>query len=292
VTRVWVVSLADCGPKRREDLGLKQDRTGNGDSFSFSAVRALKSPWLRALVRDCVPPIMLRWSRLDLPERPIPTELIWAKNRYDGSFDIDWSKINFNRIAIINLICTGRGCEDYLEIGCNTNECFDAIIAKNKIGVDPERGGTHRLTSDQFFSACGNRKFDIIFIDGWHTYEQARRDVINSLQHISIGGWIVLHDMFPRNWREEHVPVVFPVWLGDVWKVGFELAGSPDVDFKLLKIDHGVGVVRVLKENPSIPDLRTELQPKRFQYFYENIDRLPILDYENGRAWIESCLQQ
>jgi hypothetical protein len=98
--------------------------------------------------------------------------------------------------------------------------------------------------------------------------------------------------MFPRDWREEHVPLVFPVCLGDVWKVGFELAQSPDIDFKLLKIDHGVGVARVMKENPSIPDLRTELQAERFRYFYENVNRLPMLDYEHGRAWIERCLRE
>ena len=234
---------------------------------------------------------MLRLSRRirEPTDRPEPPELIWEKNCYNGNFDIDWSQTNFNRIAVINLICARQRCEDYLEIGCGGNECFDAVIARNKIGVDPERGGTHRLSSDQFFSECGNRKFDIIFIDGWHTYEQARRDVINSLRHISVGGWIVLHDMFPRDWREEHVPFVFPFWMGDVWKVGFELAQSSDVEFKLLKIDHGVGVLRVRKENPQIPDLRTQLQAERFRYFYENIDRLPTLDYEQGRAWIESC---
>jgi len=270
-------------------LRVQQYRTGGS-----TAVRALKRPAVYTFVRNCVPRIILRWFRSmrEPPGRPTPPELIWAKNRYDRSFDIDWNKINFNRIAVINLICAVRRCEDYLEIGCRTNECFDAVIARNKIGVDPERGGTHRSTSDQFFSECGDRKFDIIFIDGDHTYEQVRRDVINSLSHISIDGWIVLHDMFPRNWREEHVPQFSPVWTGDVWKVGFELARSPDVEFKLLKIDHGIGIVRVLKVNPSIPDLRTKLQGERFSYFYENNDQLPILDYENGRAWIENCLRQ
>ena len=258
-----------------------------------SAVRVLKSTRVRAFAKDCVPPIMIRWARWirGRPERPEPPELIWAKDRYDKYFDIDWSKTNFNRIAVINLLCAGQQCEDYLEIGCGANECFDAIIARNKIGVDPESGGTLRLTSDQFFSECGDRKFDIIFIDGMHTYEQVRRDVINSLRHISVGGWIVLHDMFPRNWLEEHVPwISSALWMGDVWKLGFELARSPDIDFKILKIDHGVGVLRIAKENPSIPDLRTELKAERFSYFYENVDLLPVLDYERGRAWIESKL--
>ena len=215
-----------------------------------------KSSRFQVFVRDWVPPVVIKWSRrilgrdISQPSGVRELELIWAKNRYEAHFDIDWSKTNFNRVAVINLLCAGQQAEDYLEIGCHNNDCFDSVIARNKTGVDPQRGGTHRLTSDQFFSTCGDKKFDIIFIDGMHTYEQVRRDVINSLRHISVGGWIVLHDMFPRDWREEHVPLVFPVCLGDVWKLGFELARSPGIDFKILKIDHGVGVLRVTTENP------------------------------------------
>ena len=139
--------------------------------------------------------------------------------------------------------------------------------------------------------ACGeprSKKFDVIFIDGLHVYEQVRRDVLNALRHVSVGGWIVLHDMFPRNWVEEHVPRISTLWVGDMWKVALELARSPDVDFKILSIDYGVGVLRIPKERPSIPDLRAELEAARFSYFYNNIGSLPIVDYEQGRAWIES----
>jgi len=217
-------------------------------------------------------------------------EAVWAKDRYHNHFDIDWSKTNFNRIACINLLCATSQSKSYLEIGCASNDCFDSVITKTKVGVDPERGGTHRLTSDEFFSKIGNKKFDIVFIDGLHIYEQVRRDVVNALKHVSAGSWIVLHDMFPRNWLEEHVPRISDIWLGDVWKIAFELARSPDVDFKILSIDYGVGVMRILKDKAIIPDLQTELRHERFPYFYSNIGSLPVLDYDHGRAWIESYL--
>jgi hypothetical protein len=215
-------------------------------------------------------------------------QILWARNRCSEHFDIDWNKINFNRIACINLLCAVYQSESYLEIGCAANDCFDSIIAKYKVGVDPERGGTHRLTSDQFFAENGNKQYDLIFIDGLHIYEQARRDIVNALRHVKAGGWIVLHDMFPRNWLEEHVPRISALWVGDVWKVALELARSPDVDFKILRIDHGVGILRILRQSAKIPDLRAELQAARFSYFYKNIGSLPVLDYEHGRAWIES----
>jgi hypothetical protein len=251
----------------------------------------LRSPRLRGLVEDLVPPILFR-GYLRIQSRV--AKQIWARDSYDKHFDIDWHKINFNRISVINLLCAGQQRPFYLEIGCRDNDCFDAVIAKEKIGIDPERGGTHRVTSDQFFSECGDKAFDVIFIDGLHTYEQVRRDIINSLAHISTGGWIVLHDMFPRNWFEAHIPHIPEIsddWSGDVWKVSFELARSPDLDFRILKIDRGVGVLRASKKNPDIPDLRSELRGEQFRYFYENVRHLPVVDYERGRAWIESCLR-
>ena len=252
----------------------------------------LKSHRLRAFVEDVAPPILFRAYRRI---RRRAAQQIWASHSYHGRLDIDWQEVNFNRIAVINLLCAGQDTLVYLEIGCRDNECFDAIVAKEKIGVDPERGGTHRLTSDEFFTHCGDKLFDVIFIDGLHSYEQVRRDVINSLEHISTDGWIVLHDMLPRNWVEEHVPHIPEIsdeWSGDVWKVGFELARSADLDFRILEVDRGVGVIRKTTRNPKIVDLRGELSNERFPYFFENIRLLPVLDYECGRNWIASHIRE
>src|SRR5262249_54456039 len=94
-------------PKRRAALEAKakKEAIGVGGRIVSSIARAINSPRVCALVRDCVPPIMLRLSRRIpvLTERLESPELIWAKNRYDRYFDIDWSKTNFNRIAVINL---------------------------------------------------------------------------------------------------------------------------------------------------------------------------------------------
>jgi len=210
---------------------------------------------------------------------------------FDGRFNIDWGQINYNRIAVINHINVRHGCKDYLEIGCRSNQCFDSIVAGSKIGVDPVSGGTHRMTSDEFFAQCGDQRFDVVFIDGDHTYDQARRDLLNALQHLPVGGWIVLHDMFPREWREANLRQISNFWTGEVWKLGFDLVQSADVDFRLLKVDHGVGVVRKLRENPRVPDSSEVLRAQSFQFFYENIDELPIVEYADGKIWIENAPQ-
>jgi len=215
-----------------------------------------------------------------------------VREPFEGGFDIDWSSIHYNRIAVINLIISLRqGCENYLEIGCKTNESFNSIVASNKVGVDPERGGTHRMTSDAFFAQCGDRRFDIIFIDGDHSYEQARRDVVNALRHLPVGGWLVLHDMFPRNWREAHKDQISQFWTGEVWKVAFDLIQSTNVDFRIIKIDHGVGVVRKLRTDTQLPDSSSVLSGQTFRFFYENIEELPVVDYADGKAWIEDAIR-
>jgi SAM-dependent methyltransferase len=205
------------------------------------------------------------------------------------AFDYDWSTIRHNRISLVNRLVADNPGGDYLEIGCASNLLFDAVMAARKTGVDPQSGGTHRLTSDEFFRAHPEARFDVVFIDGLHHYDQIHRDVANALRATRAGGWIGLHDMLPRDWIEEHVPQISTSrWTGDGWKVAFELIASPDVDFRLLAIDHGVGVVRVLKDGATLADRARELGAKRFSYLYEHFAELPIVDYDVGRAWIDS----
>jgi predicted O-methyltransferase YrrM len=160
------------------------------------------------------------------------------------------------------------------------------VPALRKTGVDPQNGGTIRKTSDEFFQE-NQSYFDVVFIDGLHTYEQVRNDVINSIKFLKPGGWIALHDLLPRSWIEHHVPILTTgLWTGDVWKVAFELAQTDGIDFKIIKIDHGVGVLRLNKDNPSLVDLRHELDDRQFSYFYENISKLPLVEWSDCQDWL------
>jgi predicted O-methyltransferase YrrM len=196
--------------------------------------------------------------------------------------------MHFNRSAVVNLLIAQDKNQDYLEIGCASNLLFDTVAASVKVGVDPSQGGTHRMTSDAFFAQNRDR-FDVVFIDGLHLYEQVRRDVVNALAVVRPGGWIALHDMFPRDWIEEHVPQISTSrWTGDGWKVAFELIASPGVDFRLLAIDHGVAVIKVLTKNATLADRAGELAPRRFTYFHQHFAELPVVDWPEARRWILS----
>lgn len=211
--------------------------------------------------------------------------------RCEGVLDYDWAAIPYNRIAIVNLLVSAHPQGDYLEIGCASNLLFDAVMSGRKTGVDPKSGGTHRQTSDTFFADNPQARFDVVFIDGLHVYEQVRRDLVHSLRAVRKGGWIALHDMLPRDWVEEHVPQLSTAgWTGDGWKAAFELAACPGVDFRLLAVDHGVGVLRVTGDAPRLPDFTAELGPQRFAYLHRRLAELPLVDYAEGRAWIDAHL--
>jgi hypothetical protein len=198
------------------------------------------------------------------------------KNFCNVDLEYNFSKIKYNRIAFVNLVINkikslNTQKLDYLEIGCYDNSCFDSIPILNKIGVDPVIGGTHRMTSDDFFLLNKNQTFDIIFIDGLHEYDQVRRDVLNSLKCLKNGGFLIIHDMLPSNFAMENVPRIQPVWTGDVWKIGFELAKTEGINFFVILDDFGIGVVQKTSNNVILNDQKFFLKDLRFKDFL-NID--------------------
>jgi len=211
-----------------------------------------------------------------------------AEHASDVEYDWNWKDVNFNRIALINYLLPKVGGYDaqYLEIGCNDNMLFDCVPCANKIGVDPTAGGTHRMTSDDFF-AQNDRKFDFIFVDGLHHYEQIHRDAANAMRSLKPGGWIAFHDLLPRNWREHHVPRIQDAWTGDGWKVAYELSKTEGVDLRIFHIDHGVGAMRLTDPDAVPVDLSGELAEAPFSYFVDIKDDLPIVKWDEGIAWID-----
>ena len=194
---------------------------------------------------------------------------------------------HYDRVALVNMLLRKFDFDTvrYLEIGCGVNTLFDAVAARNKIGVDPVSGGTHRMTSDAFFAA-NKERFDVIFIDGLHEYEQVRRDALNALACLSDGGYIAFHDFLPQNWKAQHVPRLQKGWSGDCWKAGVELSKAGGIDFRIVKIDCGIGVLRVSGTEVAVPDLRDELRDKQFDYFAAAVKELPIIEWNDFVDWL------
>lgn len=182
-----------------------------------------------------------------------------------------------SRIELINLALKKTNAKKYLEIGCDKDRIFNAVMCDYKIGVDPSRGGTHRMTSDEFFST-NKEKFDVVFIDGLHIYDQVSRDFYNSLNSLTDNGIIILHDMMPRLPSEAIVPIPSGKpknWLGDVWRLAFDLSNRSDVVFQLVLIDCGCGIA--WKGN----NISKGFIPKdTWEYYEQNWKNLPLITFE------------
>ena len=155
--------------------------------------------------------------------------------------DYDWSKLP-SRIEIIQNIINKQNYKNYLEIGCDNDENFSKISIKKKVGVDPLKGGTLRMTSDEFFES-NKTLFDIIFLDGLHTYEQTIKDINNSLNFLNYEGVIIVHDCLPKKIWNQIVPRMYGHWNGDVWKAIVHSRTYKDADTYTIKADHGLGII-------------------------------------------------
>tara|TARA_B110000483_G_scaffold218358_1_gene271608 strand:- start:279 stop:989 length:711 start_codon:yes stop_codon:yes gene_type:complete len=207
----------------------------------------------------------------------------YKKNSHPKVFDFQWSKKGFNRISVVNhLISISGGLEaKYLEVGCQGNKLFDSVASLHKVGVDPETGGTHKMTSDKFFEN-NDKIFDVVFIDGLHTYEQVHRDAVNALNCIGVGGYIAFHDFLPKSWKEHHVPRINHSWTGDCWKLAIQLAEAKGLEFVIIDVDCGVGLLKKLSHDYNVPNVSDKLEVAEFEKFVSIFDKLPILSYESG----------
>jgi hypothetical protein len=167
------------------------------------------------------------------------------------------------RYDIINKIIKENGFKSYLEIGvCNPADCFDKIECENKDSVDPgveftDNPVKYPVTSDYFFSLLNNNdldlhpdyKWDVIFIDGLHISTQVMKDVLNSLQHLSWNGYILLHDCNPPTIdmaREDYkINGVYKPWNGTTWKVMYWVrTHRGDLQSCVVDTDWGIGIIR------------------------------------------------
>lgn len=162
----------------------------------------------------------------------------------------------------------------YLEIGINVGTLFLHVRASRKVGVDPApriprwrrllhprtvaTGRIVKRTSDQFFAELGEAdRFEVVFVDGLHTFEQSLRDVEAALEHLVPAGVVLVHDCNPTS-ADLAAPTPRPGagdgWCGDVWKTIVHLrATRRDLQVHVLDTDFGIGVIR--RGPSSAPDV-------------------------------------
>jgi len=186
---------------------------------------------------------------------------------FEGKLNYNFAD-NFYRWDLIEYLIKKNNYKNYLEIGCDKNQLFSKVNIDNKIGVDPVSGGNVRKTSDDFFKE-NKSNFDIVFIDGLHTYEQARKDILNSVNCLLDEGVILVHDCMPDSLGKQAVPRYKMQWNGDVWKAIVDLRQQENLEIYTCEIDQGIGVISK-KKNTSILKLDKPINKLKFKDYFNN----------------------
>ncbi|WP_099340695.1 class I SAM-dependent methyltransferase [Candidatus Fonsibacter ubiquis] len=195
-----------------------------------------------------------------------------------GNIGFDFSN-KPSRLEIVLEIIKKKKFSTYLEIGCFDNQLFNHINI-NKTGVDPFKGGNIKLKSDEFFKN-NKKKYDCIFIDGLHTYEQVKKDIVNSINCVNENGIILIHDCLPNNVYEQNVPRSTYIWNGDVWKAIVEMRTKEDFQTYVINADYGIGVILKKKNQNLIKINETNFKKLKFKdFFYNYKNWMNIIEYE------------
>jgi hypothetical protein len=109
---------------------------------------------------------------------------------------------------------------------------------------------THRTASEDSNEVLRpfheqRRRFDMIFVDSFHTYEDSRRDLELTLPLLKSDGVIVVHDCHPVD-REAVKPQFRPgEWFGHTYLAFLDFArGHPELEHCVVDTDYGCGILR------------------------------------------------
>jgi len=144
----------------------------------------------------------------------------------------------------LNEIILKNQYESFLEIGSYYGFTLEHVNCKNIVGIDPIKKFEipdnitnikyYEMYSDDFFK---NNKdyFDLVYIDGDHSYTQVVNDLINTLLYLNKNGTVVLDDVCPIDKissMKDHKESLNArqsnndnrtEWMGDVYKILFLL---------------------------------------------------------------------
>ena len=156
---------------------------------------------------------------------------------------------------IIAAVVASYARPTYVEIGVFLGECLAQVapLCEQAHGVDVSfarvkhdvgRARLWEVPSDEFFARYDGPAPDVVFVDGDHTYEQARRDAHNALAILAPQGVLFLHDSWPV-FRAAAQPLL----CGGVHRVVEEL--KADASLEVATIHRWPGLSLVTRRCPA-----------------------------------------
>lgn len=174
------------------------------------------------------------------------------------------------KFDLINWLVAINGYRSYLEVASVTtgktytrvSNC-NGLLNKERICaryegqpplVDDGEPITYPMPSDEAFVAIqsAGKRYDIIFIDGWHTLEQTRRDIENALNCLNLTGTIVMHDCDPSSLAGVGDQYCKGAWFGNTYRayIALRYEHQHDLACCVVDTDFGCGIIFRLQSPP------------------------------------------
>jgi hypothetical protein len=191
----------------------------------------------------------------------------WVAPNFFFSKTVGWENIGI--IGVLADYALNFIAGDILEIGCGTSSIYLSALAEkykreiyycdleggkiiNPLSVKGymlERGHFYTCPSDDMFAKNELTPLAFTFIDGGHTYEQAKRDFWNAEKLTVPNGHILMHDTYPP-----FESFVDPQCCGDVYKFRQEIEQDKRFDcFTFVGRDSYVASTLIRKKSLNRP---------------------------------------
>lgn len=219
----------------------------------------------------------------------------------------------------INHLARHLQAKSYLEVGVASGDTFFAVDIANKVAVDPkfrfdyrsyENESNHffEISSDVYFTKFSNdEKFDVIFLDGLHTFEQTFRDFCSSIMVAHDKTIWILDDTMPSDvfssWPKQMQAVNFrkqagltgEQWHGDVFKVVFAIHDFfPMLSYVTINTAGNPQTVVWKKAREEFSPFCNNLESiSRLSYFelLQNIKIMNMTPQDSALSKVLSCLE-
>jgi hypothetical protein len=219
----------------------------------------------------------------------------------------------------INALAEINNAQSYLEIGVATGNTFLNVTVARKHAVDPrfrldtaaaesQHVNFFEMPSNEFFlhHVEPETRYDIIFLDGLHTFEQTLRDFCATMRHCHDNTIWVIDDVFPsdmfsalrnesdtRKYRQLHGQDGVE-WHGDVFKVMFAIHDFfVNFTYKTINTDGNPQSVLVRRSRDSFKPFCDDLERiSRMDYcdFYENQHILNVDSEAGVLEWVRNVM--
>jgi hypothetical protein len=167
----------------------------------------------------------------------------------------------WNKAHLLGLFSAAFGLSRYLEI--TTNLTGQRYVETGELEFAVRRRIVYRLTgpvydgllvdyqsADNDISHClaqierARERYDLVLVDGHHTYECSLRDLDAAVALLDPGGVIVVHDCNPLTPELARPDFVSSAWNGETYRALIDRClGNGDLDYFTLDIDEGCGVI-------------------------------------------------